>query len=205
MTQGRAPPPVTVLVLAAGASRRMRGVDKLLEPVAGQPLLRRIVGSALGTGAPVLVALPRNNPARRAALAGLAASIIPVANTQEGMANTLRKGVAALPRTNAVMVLLADMPEIDTSDLATMIAVYCTAPQKIHRATSQDGVPGHPVIFPPWAHDDLLALQGDAGARAVVTKHARAVIAVPLTAAHATTDLDTPEDWAKWRAASNGD
>ncbi|QCO57067.1 hypothetical protein EOK75_14870 (plasmid) [Pseudorhodobacter turbinis] len=43
MTKGTAVPPVSILVLAAGASARRRGTDKLLESVAGQPLLRRVV------------------------------------------------------------------------------------------------------------------------------------------------------------------
>ncbi|MCV6595140.1 MAG: NTP transferase domain-containing protein, partial [Silicimonas sp.] len=57
---------------AAGASSRMRGRDKLLEPIGGVPLLRRQALAALTTGCPVLVTLPEGNEPRRAALEGLA-------------------------------------------------------------------------------------------------------------------------------------
>ena len=60
-----------VIVLAAGSSSRMRGADKLLETVEGEPLLRRLVriGAAVG---PVHAALPPPPHPRHAALDGLA-------------------------------------------------------------------------------------------------------------------------------------
>ncbi|HLQ19463.1 MAG TPA: NTP transferase domain-containing protein, partial [Tabrizicola sp.] len=51
-------PTVHILVLAAGASSRMRGRDKLLQPVKGRPILRYVTETALAAAAPVLVALP---------------------------------------------------------------------------------------------------------------------------------------------------
>jgi molybdenum cofactor cytidylyltransferase len=191
---------IAILVLAAGAGRRMRGVDKVLEPVGGQPLLLQVVRMACDTGLPVTVALPPDRPDRAQALAGLDVQTLTVADAHTGMAASLRAGVAALPKGAAVLLLLADMPEVDGSDLDAMIAAYRSAPDLIHRAVTPDGVPGHPVIFPPSARAALLALQGDTGARAVLAQHGR-VVAVPLPHAHATTDLDTPEEWALWRAA----
>ncbi len=56
---------IPILILAAGASRRMNGRDKLLMDVGGECLLRRVVGRAYATGHPVLVALPADDVARR--------------------------------------------------------------------------------------------------------------------------------------------
>lgn len=189
---------ISILLLAAGASSRMRGVDKLLEPVGGEALLRHVAGVALAVG-PVTVTL--GGAARAAALAGLDVRIVEVAG--DGMAASLRAGVAALPANHAVLVLLADMPEVDADDLRAMIAAYLTAPDDIHRAVTRAGKPGHPVIFPPWARDDLLTLCGDTGAKPLLAAHAARVRLVVLPDNHATTDLDTPEDWAAWRAAQN--
>mgnify|MGYP006184317219 CR=1 FL=1 len=41
----------------------------------------------------------------------------------------------------------------------------------------------------------------DEGARSVLVRHRARLRLVPLPGHHATTDLDTPEDWAAWRAA----
>ena len=65
-------PHVAAVVLAAGASRRMRGTDKLLEPVGGRPVLRAVAEAALASrAAEVVVVLPPGAAARRAALAGI--------------------------------------------------------------------------------------------------------------------------------------
>jgi len=45
---------IPVLILAAGASSRMRGRDKLMEDVHGQPLLRHQILLASPVGIPVL-------------------------------------------------------------------------------------------------------------------------------------------------------
>lgn len=188
-----------ILILAAGASSRMRGADKLMERVGGQPLLTRIARAALETGCAVTVALPPDRPARAAALDGLAVARVTVPDAAQGMAASLVAGIAALPP-GPVMLLLADLPEITGDDLCTLRDAAARAPGRILRGTAADGTPGHPVVFPAALRPDLLALTGDEGARSLLKRHAAEIIAVPLPAAHATTDLDTPEDWAAWRA-----
>ena len=51
--------------------------------------------------------------------------------------------------------------------------------------------------------DDLMTLKGDEGAKSVIVRHRARLRLVPLPARHATTDLDTPEDWAAWRATQS--
>lgn len=190
-----------ILLLAAGASRRMRGADKLLEPLGGEPLLRERARAALATGAPVVVTLPPGAMERRAALAGLAVRIVEVADAAEGMGASLRAGVAALPAgVSGVLVLLADMPEIGAEDLRRLLEAHAARPGAILRASSEDGRPGHPVLFPAALFPELRRAAGDAGARALLAARAEEVVAVPLPGARALTDLDTPEAWAEWRA-----
>lgn len=189
-----------ILILAAGSSSRMRGADKLMEPIDGQSQLARIARAALATGCPVTVALPPDRPARAASLRGLDLRCLTVANPAAGMAESLKAGLAALPDTAAVLVLLADLPEITATDLQTCLEAWQRAPDRILRATAADGTPGHPVGFPPDLRAALLALCGDQGAREVLARHKGRILAVALPGSHATTDLDTPEDWALWRA-----
>lgn len=188
-----------ILVLAGGASRRMRGRDKLLEQVEGQPLLRRQVAAALATGAPVVVALPPGAIERQAALDGLAAQIVEVPEAALGMGHTLAGGVAAAPE-GAVLVSLADMPEIGTDALALMLAGHEAAPDAVLRGETRDGKPGHPVLFPARLRPALLALTGDEGAHRVLK--GEQVQPVPLPGRAALIDLDTPEDWSNWRAGT---
>ncbi len=187
--------PLTILIPAAGASSRMRGADKLLEPVEGRPLLRRQAEQALATGHTVLVSLRPEDHARRAALSDLPVTILEVPDAATGMSASLRAGAKAVK--GALMVLPGDMPELTTADLAQVIAAFALAPDHCHRGASGDR-PGHPVIFPSQLLPKLRSLTGDEGARAVLVRHGARL--VPLPQAHALTDLDTPEDWANWRA-----
>jgi molybdenum cofactor cytidylyltransferase len=189
-----------ILILAAGSSSRMRGGDKLLEQVDGQPQLARILQAALQTGLPVTVALPPDRPDRAAVIAGLPARQTTVPDPAQGMAASLTAGLASLPATAGVMLLLADLPEITAADLITLRDAWAQEPEAILRGAAADGTPGHPVCFPPDLRDDLMTLKGDEGARAVLVRHRARLRLIPLPDRHATTDLDTPEDWAAWRA-----
>ncbi|MGJ8583132.1 MAG: nucleotidyltransferase family protein [Marinosulfonomonas sp.] len=194
------PPEIEILVLAAGASRRMLGRDKLLEPVGEDtPLLAHVVGQACNTGYPVNATLPLAQPARNAAISGFDLRLIDVPDADTGMSASLRAFAAIAAQHTAVLVVLADMPALTTDDMNAIIDAYrATGGDKIIRATDASGRPGHPVIFPPRLVGRFAELTGDAGARSLMRDEDIHLVALP--GRHATTDLDTPEDWAKWRA-----
>jgi CTP:molybdopterin cytidylyltransferase MocA len=184
---------LTILIPAAGASSRMRGQDKLLEHVAGEPILRRQARMALSL-APVIVTLRDPDPERRAALDGLTVKILAVPDAALGMSASFR---AVADIQSAMMVLPADMPDLTAADLASMIATFRAAPDQILRGSAK-ATPGHPVIWPRALVPGFAQLIGDEGARTLLRQHP--VHLHPLPDAHALTDLDTPEDWAAWRA-----
>ncbi len=197
-------PRITALVLAAGASRRMRGRDKLMEPVAGVPVLRRVVDAAVASRVDrVLAVLPPDAEARRAALAESGAEIIVAEDAAEGMAASLGAGVRALgAEADAVVVLLADMPETDAEGIDRLIAAFDPEERReICRAVAADGTPGHPVLFGRRFFEALAGLEGDRGARDVVAASPDFIADVAMAGRGPLVDLDTPEDWAAWRAA----
>ncbi|WP_291734588.1 nucleotidyltransferase family protein [Leisingera sp. F5] len=187
---------IAILLLAAGASSRMQGRDKLMEDVDGQPLLALMCRRAALTGLPVFVTLPSKAHPRAAATGS--ATPVPVPDAAEGMAASIRRGIAALPeQTQAVMILPADMPEVVTQDMLRLAAHFHGEDSPVLRAASEDGTQGHPVLFPRRCFAALNSLSGDQGARSILTSEP--VQMVPLPKNHALTDLDTPEDWAAWR------
>jgi len=193
---------VLILIPAAGASRRMGERDKLLERVAGDSLLRRQVRAATASGRPVLVTLPRHAGGPRAEqLEGLAGFHVAYIDASEGIAASLRTGAEAAQKADAggLMVMLPDMPEIETADVALLLATFAEAPDTCIRATATDGTPGHPVVFPARLFPALAGLSGDIGGRTILDHES--VYPVALDGHRATTDLDTPGAWAAWRAA----
>ena len=192
-----------ILLLAAGQSRRMRGRDKLMEDVDGAPLLRRMAQRACAAGiGPVIVALPPAPHSRHTALDGLPVVPVAVPDAADGLSASLKRALAAVPETaEAVMILLADLPEILTDDIRMIFqSIDTTGNTLIWRGATEEGRPGHPVVLSRALFPDLAALSGDAGAQAVIRRHADRVTLVPLPGQHALRDLDTPEDWASWRA-----
>ena len=193
---------LAILILAAGQSSRMRGADKLLEEVDGRPLLQKITSHALDTGAHVYVAL-QNADGRRAFVLPHGAQVIAVPQASEGMGITIATSIAQLPEAaSAAMIVPADMPELSAEDLVAMTSAHEAAADQILRAMSGD-TPGHPVIFPKRCFKALKTLSSDQGAREVIKSDSKETGRVALPKGHAITDLDTPEDWATWRAQNS--
>ncbi|MBR9841829.1 MAG: nucleotidyltransferase family protein [Rhodobacteraceae bacterium] len=197
---------LTILILAAGASSRMEGRDKLTLPVDGLPMLATMVLRAQATRAPVLVALPPDNPTRAAIVADCDGAPVTVRDAAHGMGVSIATATAARPReTSALMILPADMPALTRDDLVAMKEAWQTSPKTaILRAVSPDGHPGHPVIFPASCFEALEHLTGDHGAREVIKAHDGPVIDVPLPGTHALLDIDSPEDWTAFKGATQG-
>ena len=104
---------------------------------------------------------------------------------------------------DAVVILLADMPEVGARDIDRLIAAFDPEEgREICRAVSADGAPGHPVLFGRRFFEALAGLEGDRGAREVLRDAGEFVTEVATSGRSALVDLDTPEDWEAWRAGA---
>ena len=190
-----------ILLLAAGQSSRMQGADKLALPVDGTPLLRHRARTALATGEPVFIALPAPDHPRAALVADLPVTAVTAPDAPLGLAHTLRAAVAALPPCDRFLILLADLPELTTDDLRAVLTAPDSHPAaRIWRGATAAGAPGHPVLFDATLRPAFAALSGDTGAEPIIRAHRAETVLVPLPADHARRDLDTPADWAAFRA-----
>jgi len=180
------------VVLAAGASTRF-GSAKQLVRVAGRPLLHtavtraaEVTGNALivvlGSGAAQLAPLLKHTPG----------SVVINQEWREGIASSIRAGVARLPAAcRAVMLLLADQAAVTADDLRRLAGSWRKQPQHIAAAV-YDGACGVPVIFPRSSFRALSELRGDTGARALLRRDPDRIVRVPMPSA--AIDVDTPED-----------
>ncbi|MEM1079456.1 MAG: NTP transferase domain-containing protein [Pseudomonadota bacterium] len=190
------------LILAAGASRRMAGRDKLMELVEGRPLVARQAALAAKVTRDVIVALPPKPHPRYGALDALGVTALPIPESAEGMGGTLRGAVARLPKTcTGLLLLLGDLPDITEDDLRAVLTAREEVPSaRIWRGATMSGAPGHPILFAPEVFPDFARLAGDEGGQAMIARHRDHVHLVPLPDSRARRDLDTPGDWAAWRA-----
>lgn len=188
------------LILAAGQSSRMHHRDKLLEPVHGTPLLRRIARIACDVSDDVHVALHHNADNRLALLEDLPITPLLTPEAAEGMGGTMRAGVAQLPDCDAFLLLLSDLPDLTADDLRAVITARETHPDNlIWRGATTTGKPGHPILFDAALRPQFETLQGDTGGEPLVNPLKDQTHLVRFDSDRARLDLDTPEDWANWR------
>lgn len=193
---------VAVILLASGQSSRMRGRDKLLEMVGGQTMVRHAAQMATKSKASQVYAiLPPNSDARRGQLEGLDVNILTAPDFAEGMGASLRNAMSQIGGGyNAVIVTLADMPEVTSAHFNALIDAYDPAKQRdICRAYAGD-TPGHPVLFGQRFFESLAGASGDSGGRDILRGSSEYVFKVKTSGRGAVLDLDTPEAWDAWRA-----
>ncbi len=194
---------IAIILLAAGASSRMQGRDKLLEEVFDRPLLRRVAEAASDSMAEkIIVVLGAYADERRKALAALPLQYAVNEDWKTGMASSIRTGVDALSTdTEAALILLGDMPEVGKNVIDALITSFDPEQGKdIVRPVSGSGVGGNPILFGKRHFPALKALTGDIGAKPVIKANPDSVLDVPTKTDGVLIDLDTPEAWAAWRA-----
>lgn len=193
------------VVLAAGASRRM-GVNKLLLPVAGVPMVRHTVERVVAAGCePVVVVTGHQTPQVRAAVLDVAlessAPLVRVVRFAESPDPTgptsasLHAGLAALPDdADAVLVMLADMVHVSPEMLRALVEGARSGSEPLGVSRYGD-VLAPPLVFRRALWPELLAWHGEGCGKAVVRAHF-AEARVHDWPVGALQDVDTPEDYA---------
>ena len=192
---------VAALLLAAGASSRF-GAQKLLQPLAGRPIVRHAAERLLeGTRArELVVVVGREGERVAAALNGLPARCVANARYADGLSTSVRAGVAALPReAPAVVVALGDQPFVPPGVVPRLLAAYRAGGAAIVAPRYRGGVRGHPVLFDAALFPEMLEVSGDEGARSVILRNAdRArLVDFPLDAP---ADVDDAADYERLRS-----
>jgi len=187
---------VAAVVLAAGASTRM-GTPKQLLRFEGQTLLRRAALAALGAGCrPVVVVTGANAARARGELRGL--GVLEVENElwETGMASSVRAGVGAVVGSDAgaVVLTLCDQPHVTSEIINTLIEAHRATGRGVVASEYGEGF-GVPALFGRPLFDELMRLEGAAGAKQVIRSHAREAHFLPFPEGE--TDVDTPEDFAR--------
>lgn len=194
-------PAIAAVILAAGRSSRM-GRNKLLVPVRGEPLIRRVAERALASAAaPVIVVTGNDGRAVAEALAGLSVSIVENPEYEKGLSTSLIAGINAVPEDcDGALVLLGDMPEVETSLLDRLVAAFDPEEGRAICVATHDGQRGNPVLWTRAFFAEIRQLTGDAGARALFAANEELVCEVEAGNDGPLVDLDTPEALAAYSA-----
>jgi CTP:molybdopterin cytidylyltransferase MocA len=184
------------ILLAAGGSSRL-GRPKQLVGIAGRPLVRAMAEQALASRCrPVRVILGSQAEAIVGALAGLSVSLTINDDWREGIASSIRAGIAAAraERWSAAVVMLGDQPGVLARHLDRLTEAYEAGARAV--ASRYAGRLGVPALFDASLFDALSALQGDRGAKSILAR-TPGVFAVDFP--EGVLDVDTESDVARLR------
>ncbi|MEX1199705.1 MAG: nucleotidyltransferase family protein [Methylophaga sp.] len=188
---------ISPIMLAAGKSKRF-GSDKLLYLINGKPLIYKSLTPWLDIFNQISVVVRPDNrlliDTLKSAPFSAQLQLIPAPDAGKGMSASLIAGIRANCKADGWLIGLADMPNIKSS----VIRQSHTALQSgaaITIPTFQDRS-GHPVGFTSRFLPQLLALQGDKGAKDILDASPDLITSIVSPDEGIYADIDTEKDLA---------
>jgi molybdenum cofactor cytidylyltransferase len=195
----RSAPTIAAIVLGAGRSRRMAPHNKLLvTDKAGKPMIARVVDNVLSSNArPILVVTGHQAEQVEHALGGRPVRYVHAPDYAQGLAESLKAGIASVPPECAgAIVCLGDMPLVTGRMIDRLLAMYDPDEGRSIVLPTFRGKQGNPMIWDRKFFPEILAISGDSGARFLVGKHAEQVAEVEMADDAVLRDFDTTESLA---------
>ena len=186
---------VAAIVLAAGRSTRMGGPNKLLAELSGKKLVRIAAEQALASKASeVIVVTGHQAELVEQALEGLNVKFVRNPDFAGGLASSVKAGIAAVSeQADGALICLGDMPLIHAELIDRLIEAFAPDRGNLIVVPSAEGRRGNPVLWSRRFFSELMTLDGDIGARHLLSKHGEAVAEVPVEGDSAFLDIDTPQ------------
>jgi molybdenum cofactor cytidylyltransferase len=192
--------PVVVL-LAAGQGRRFTGAGhKLEQPLGASTVLGRTLATVLASQMrTVVVCTETLAPNVRKSVAARDMVVLSAAQAARGMGSSIAAGVAAASEAPGWLIVPGDMPLLQSSTLRSVAVQLMQDPVVFAQYRGQRG---HPVGFSSELYSELIALQGDEGARRLLARYAAQ--AVVVNDPGVLVDVDTEDDLARAQARDSG-
>lgn len=178
------------VLLAAGAGSRFGGGKLVARLADGRGVAETACAHLLPAVDRVVAVIPAQPGALEDALRAAGAEVVRCDTAAPGMGVSIACGVAASTKAAGWLVALGDMPLIPSSQ-HRLVADALRAGADIVAPVCQ-GRRGHPVGFAARFGDELRALEGDEGARAVLARHRGALLELAVDDDAGWQDIDTP-------------
>ena len=184
--------PAVGILLAAGQSSRF-GSNKLIYPVFDYtPMLLLAAAKLVSVLPDSIVVINRALIPFTPQLEQMGMRVVINEQAEQGMGSSIACGVRASDDASGWLIMLADMPYIKTETIKLLADKLNSGGRMV--APTLDQQRGHPVGFSQCYKNELLALNGDIGARQVIKNHQSQLELVSINDAGAITDVDQVSD-----------
>ena len=194
-------PNLGIVILAAGAATRM-GYPKQLLQIKNESLIHRICRKALSVNVgAVTVVLGANSAQIAPEVADLAdLHIVHNPDWKDGMSTSVQTGLNTMlsqhSNLNGILFLLVDQPYVQEPEILTFLEAFAKYSPLLVVADYGEKI-GVPALFSSSLFKELEHLEGQKGARKLLDKYQAKAHSISLP--KAAFDLDTPEDWERFK------
>ena len=189
----------SAVVLAAGTSSRMEGRHKMLLPIGDKPVIRHTVEQILEAGPKeVVVVTGYRGRDVMAALAHVPVGLQPNSRYEEGQMTSAAIGAGALTQaTDAVMMCLGDMVLLEPRDYLELVTAYLEKTDRSIVIPYFNDRRGNPILFASSYVHEVAIGERRIGCRKLANQYPDDVYRYEAAHDRFTTDMDTPEDYAR--------
>ena len=192
---------ISAVLLAAGESRRMQGVNKLGLPIGNIPLLRHTVQTLLASRLQeLIVVLGHEADTLRPLVESLPTTLVYNKNYREGQMTSVHMGLASLTQQcDAVMVCLADQPLLTPEDINSLIDAFAKHGNSTVVVPTYQGKRGNPIILADKHREVILSGKHNLGCKRFIERNPQLVTTIEMPTNHVVVDMDTLEDYVNIR------
>jgi molybdenum cofactor cytidylyltransferase len=189
------PVPISAIVLAAGVAKRMGQLKQLL-PLGHSTVLDQTIENLSGSEVDeIIIVLGYQSAEIKSVIRKTKARVIINPDYRKGMSSSIKAGLASVqPLAKAILLVLADQPFVSSHLINHLLREYAKQGKGILIPVYHSRR-GHPIIISLNYKNELMALEGDIGAREIIARHPEDVLELKVESPEINLDIDTPEDY----------
>lgn len=184
---------ISAIILAAGKSIRM-GENKLLMPWGNVTVLEKVIQTIQDSGIEDIILV--TNPDLQIPIPDVR---ITINNTNHEMLSSIQLGLQNQnAEAKATLIVLGDQPQIESRSVRSVCEAYQKSKSNLV-VPSYQMRRGHPWLIARPLWDEILKMKENQSPRDFLNKHANEIEYVNVDTPTILQDLDTPEDYLKYK------
>ncbi len=193
---------IALIMLAAGNSKRF-GSNKLLHPINGIPMYRRMLNEMARVKAhyrnlvdcPITVVTQYQE--MEPAVREIGGEVLYNPDPERGISSSIRIGLKKNLEADACLFSVADQPWLTDDTMIELMELFRSTDRGL-ACLSHGGQLGNPCIFSRKYYPDLLSLSGDVGGKKIIAANRGDTVALTACEARELKDIDyTEEAWGQ--------